>query len=414
MPRCTMVISNMTTKPVAKRSATNDSRGGEERVAEVDTMNRGASREAEWCSSLRRDSAAGRSLLLPMNELPVRNTATYRLCRIFRSSFWAVKALDGNVKFFVSLPIMDGFYRHWRRHGLAILLLTASGCHQVVAPIHVWAPPQLQSAVGCKVAIAPIAGNQKLAGPLHTAMLAHAPRDQGRSFQCIDARSLQDNQTIRLVSATEGETSDIANLSLARRQGVDFLLTGEILPQSPAARTTQQHQESLAVSWKLVDVRGPTGSAGMPIVTQHDVAIDSAAIATAAAEDAWKLITPHVQSANVKLAKSRLALGSNRVNQGNAAAAAGDWMTASENWQRVLDAHPAQHAAMHNLAIAAVARQDYDEARRLIGLALQRSSKPLYRETAVWIEARQRDYHEAFGLPDPVEGWAATRRQPQL
>jgi hypothetical protein len=65
---------------------------------------------------------------------------------------------------------------------------------------------------------------------------------------------------------------------------------------------------------------------------------------------------------------------------------------------------------MHNLAIAAVARQDYSEARRQIAAALAAKSSPLYQTTAVWIERRQRDYHIAFGLPDPPEGWAATRR----
>ena len=339
---------------------------------------------------------------------------TIVLARLFtslgrRNAFQAAVAVDLRAANFVTLWIMDGIYRSIGYRGTAVLLLLSTiGC-QVVAPIHVWARPKLQSAVGHKVAVAPISGDQKIAGPLHTAMIAQAPQEIGRSIQCIDARSLQDNQTIRLVSAVEGETSDIANLSLARRQGVDFLLTGEIIRQSEASRMTLTG-ESLAVSWKLVDVRGHSTAAGIPIITHHDDTLDSQAIAMAAAEDAWKLITPHIQSTSVHLAATVFEAGSSGVKQGNAAAVQGDWMTAEDNWKRVLDAHPKQHAAMHNLAIAAVARQDYDEARRMIGRTLHRRNKPLYRQTAVWIEARQRDYHEAFGLPDPVTGWAATRR----
>jgi hypothetical protein len=299
-----------------------------------------------------------------------------------------------------------------RRFFGVVLVVTASGC-QSVAPIHVWVPPKLQSAVGRKVAIAPIVGDQKIAGPLHAAMIAHAPRDQGRSLQCLDARALHANQTIRLVSAVEGETSDIADLAQAKRQGIDFLLTGTLLQQPREARRGERQDQrpgQLAVSWKLVDVHGKHPVTGFPIVTRHDTSLDPDAIATAAAEDAWRLITPHVTTSSINLAVPRLLTGSSRVRRGNAAAEIGDWMTAQEIWQQAVRVHPNNHAALHNLAIAAVARQDFDEAHRFIGEAVRRGGRSLYRETAVWIEARQREYHQAFGLPDPVHGWSATRR----
>lgn len=342
------------------------------------------------------------------------------------------------------------FYRRrklWLLSGM-LLAMAGSGCRQVSAPIHVWSPPKLQSAVGHKIAIAPIAGDAKIAGPLHTAMIAMAPRDQGRALYAIDARSLpslhspdenRGSQTIRLVSAMEGESSDIAMHSIAKRSDVDFLLTGEIVrrlsderrkrlvvppdaqpidAETPAANVeatepevaARDNRDYLTVSWKLVDIRGDQPSAGMPIVTHHDANLTAREIADAAAADAWKLITPHVQSTSVKLASSRLSFGSERVRKGNLAAMEGDWLQAEQRWNQVLSRYPSQHAAMHNLAIAAVARQDYEAAQRLIGQALQRRNLPLYRETAVWIEASQRDYHEAFGLPDPVSGWSATRR----
>ncbi|MGV3486138.1 MAG: hypothetical protein ACO1RT_17100, partial [Planctomycetaceae bacterium] len=239
------------------------------------------------------------------------------------------------------------------RIAAALLLCVSSGC-QMAAPIHVWTPPQLKSAVGHKVAIAPIAGDQKIAGPLHTAMIAHAPRDNGRVLHCVDTRSLRDDRTIRLVSAIEGETSDIADLSMARRQGIDFLLSGEIIRQPSQSRkllhqaqqsgdvpvaSVQQEAESLAVSWKLVDVRDQGATTGVPIVSHHVGSLDPQAIATAAAQDAWKLITPYVRKDSVSLAVPRIRPGSSLVRRGNAAAAEGDWMTAQETWQRVLVEH---------------------------------------------------------------------------
>ncbi|MGV3485426.1 MAG: hypothetical protein ACO1RT_13490, partial [Planctomycetaceae bacterium] len=89
---------------------------------------------------------------------------------------------------------------------------------------------------------------------------------------------------------------------------------------------------------------------------------------------------------------------------------AATYQAAQETWQRVLVEHPKHHAALHNLAIAAVARQDYDDARRLIGMALKLSNQTLYKQTAVWIETSERQYRESFGLAPPESGWAATRR----
>jgi hypothetical protein len=339
---------------------------------------------------------------------------------------------------------MDEISAHRRFAFLSFAIMVtsiATGCRQISAPIHVWSPPRLQSAVGHRIAIAPVSGDSKIAGPLHTAMMTLAPQDAGRTLYCIDTRSLestQSNQTIRLVSAIEGETSDIAMHSLAKRNDVDFLLTGEIVrqprderkanldsyrgltqPETPEGTPTQDPEVAtvqavgpgyLAVSWKLVDVRGGTPVSGMPIVTHHDAALDPQSIASAAAADAWKLITPFVQADSVELAATRLSFGSERLRRGNQAAIDGDWQRAEELWNQVLQRQPSNHAALHNLAIAAVARQDYEAARSLIGKALKLRNKPLYRESAVWIEARQRDYHEAFQLPDPVGGWAATRR----
>ena len=313
-----------------------------------------------------------------------------------------------------------------------VLCLVASGCRSA-APIHVWSPPKLASAVGGKVAIAPIRGEVALAESLGEAMLRNQPRDEGRSVVALDARRLQGDEKIRLVSAVEGETSDIALVTLARRNDIDFVLVGEVMESSDRrnhatslppdiaanldlsvenAATDSAADESglIRVSWSLMDVRRGIPLSGLPVVTPgnprnpDDQAIDLAAAS------AWELIVPHVIRDHTELIAPRLVFGARDIRQGNVAAAAGDWKTAEAIWLAVLQQYPRSHAAKHNLAVAAIARQDYSAARRYIAEALASRSSPLYRSTSVWIEQSQRDYHTAFGLPDPPEGWAATSR----
>ncbi|HBJ33326.1 MAG TPA: hypothetical protein DDZ51_00905 [Planctomycetaceae bacterium] len=313
-----------------------------------------------------------------------------------------------------------------------VFCLVIGGCRSA-APIYVWTPPKLAPAVGSKVAIAPIRGNSEIAQPLHDAMLRNQPRDSGRSVLAIDAQQLPSGETIRLVSAVEGDTSDIALMTLARRNDIDFVLVGEVLESSDrrhrasnplpampekldlsventATDSSADKRGLIRVSWSLMDVRRGIPLSGLPVVTPGNPSQpDDEAIALAASS-AWELVVPHVFRDHAELTAPRLVFGSGDIRKGNAAAAAGDWNTAEQIWRAILQRHPRNHAAKHNLAVAAVARQDYSAARRFIAEALAARSTQLYRSTAVWIEQSQRDYHTAFGLPDPPEGWAATSR----
>ncbi len=323
--------------------------------------------------------------------------------------------------------------------GIVIAALVLAGCRSA-APLHVWAPPGLASAVGGKIAVAPIRGDDKVAGPLRQAMLRQQPQDQGRSVVAIDARQLQGDGSIRLVSSLEGDDSDFAVLSLARRAEIDFVLMGHVIapterrltpsfetpmggapepglaPQwhsgdeNSATAAADPREQAIRVSWSLFDVRRGQPLSGQPVVTPGNPRSPTDRDLDTAAAAAWELLIPHVVQTKAELAAPRLAPGSRPIRQGNDAAAAGDWQQAEQIWQRVLDKQPKNHAALHNLAVAAVARQQYSEARSLIAAAVAIRSHELYRSTAVWIEQSQRDYHEAFALDDPAEGWAATRR----
>lgn len=317
--------------------------------------------------------------------------------------------------------------------GCAALCLLFGGC-RAAAPVHVWSPPKLASAVGKRVAIAPIRGDADIARRLGDAMRQKQPRDAGRQVVAIDARQLESDNKIRLVSAVEGDASDLALMTLAKRNDIDFVLIGEIvsthgsvrrsageLPPEFAERVTgtventatdsaADQQGLIRVSWSLMDVRRGVPLSGMPVVTPGNPRDPDDDMIDLAATAAWELVVPHIIRDHAELTAPRLSLGSKENRRGNVAAAAGDWYTAEQIWQGVLRHHPDNHAAKHNLAVAAVARQDYVAARRYIAEALATRDLPLYRSTSVWIEQSQRDYHIAFGLPDPPGGWAATRR----
>ncbi|GEM_PF-1003282 len=330
-----------------------------------------------------------------------------------------------------------------------LLLLGGSGC-QTVAPIHVWAPPRIDSAVGKRIAIAPLAGEPRIAEPLHAAMLRQLPTDLGRRVDAIDARQLQNPQNIRLVSADSGEPSDIALVSLARRSDIDLVLFGEVIStsaeRSAAAAKDQGNVPSglggdrpgvrvptegsaeasrnvdsdgkdalaptrtLRISWKLIDIRNDRPLSGQPVVSHGQPGESELDLVNRAAKDAWELLVPHVVQQEAQLAQPRLTARASRIRQGNQVASEGRWSEAEWIWRGVISREPQSHAAMHNLAVAAVARQDFTQARQFIGAALAAKKSSLYQATAVWIETRQREYHASFNLPDPPEGWAATRR----
>lgn len=341
-----------------------------------------------------------------------------------------------------------------------LLWLGGSGC-QTVAPIHVWAPPRIDSAVGKRIAIAPLAGEPRIAEPLHAAMLRQLPTDLGRRVNAIDARQLQNPETIRLVSAESSESSDIALVSLARRNDIDLVLFGEVMSTSSersAAGTQDQDNiasdsnvlrdlgggptgdrpgvreptagsaatsrgtdtdgedasslpvRTLRISWKLIDIRNDRPLSGQPVVSHGKPGESELDLVNRAAKDAWELLVPHVVKQEAQLAQPRLSARASRIRQGNQAAAEGRWSEAEWIWRGVISREPQSHAAMHNLAVAAVARQDFAQARQFIAAALAAKKSSLYQATAVWIETRQREYHASFNLPDPPEGWAATRR----
>lgn len=303
-------------------------------------------------------------------------------------------------------------------------VLLIAGC-RMGAPVHVWEPPQLESAVGKKVVVSAVAGPDQIADDVKQKLLEQAPTDQGRETILVDAAGLQAKSEIQLVSASDAEPNDVALASVARKDGADFLLRGEVITDRTKVPIQSDEDRTLKISWRLtaLDMIHPGG--GSPVVVDVKSAIDrypdlalasnyDEVLATAAVRDTYRLIAPSVTRDRVQLAIPYVLPGSRDVRRGNAAARAGQWGKAEAIWQAVIERHPKFAAALHNLSLAAAAGQDFSRAKQLARKAIRIQPTGLHQQTLVWVELKQRAYHEAFNLPDPPEGWFVTESPSEM
>lgn len=297
--------------------------------------------------------------------------------------------------------------------GLVVLV----GCRMGV-PIHTWKPPKLESTVGKQVIVADVVGPTELAEDLQQRLIDDAPGDIGCETKLIGAQSLEDKSQIKLAAASDGETSDVVLASVARDEGYQYVLRGELLKDRRLTKPTDELQK-LTLSWRLFDLGDQRHCGGAPVVVDTKSALqrypdltllsdDDEILKAAAVRETYGLITPSIHKDRVQLAIPYLLPGSKKVRRGNIAAIKGQWQEAQAIWRQAFQKHPAQVAAIHNLAIAAAAAQDFSQAKELARKAIRKQPTPLHKETLVWIELRQREYHRAFNLPDPPEGWFVT------
>ncbi|WP_250930718.1 hypothetical protein [Aporhodopirellula aestuarii] len=310
----------------------------------------------------------------------------------------------------------------------ALVACVLLGC-QTTAPINLWQPPQLASLSGESLVLMEIAGPTDIATGLRDELLAQSkPIAQKTPTQTVPENTvtfllpeqIADESTIRLVSGFENEPSDLAIAAAARRSGVRYLMRGEIMH----ATGNSHSGERLSVVWKLVGLDADSPTEGMPItISQEQIAqkypdlmqvIDPhTRLQKAMVRETLSLINQSVTRKTAILSEPRYTLGSAAVREGNLLAQQGKWPAAEKVWVLTLERYPAQVGAWINAAIAAAARQDFAQAKQRITRAIQLSAfspanRSLAKETLVWLELQQRDYHETFGLPDPAEGWRVT------
>ena len=300
---------------------------------------------------------------------------------------------------------------------LCWLPVITGGCRMGV-PIHAWDPPELESTVGKRVALSGVAGPAELVGGLQKQLLAQTPSDPGRQMTMVGAGEMQRGSEIQLVSADD-LPNDLAVASVARRRGIDYLLRGEVISGRNRSVSPNGANRTLAVSWRLTGLDGIHAGGGKPVVVDAKTAIDrypdlalvgdlDEILTKAMVRDTYRLITPSVSRDRVQLEIPYLLPGSADVRRGNMAARGGRWGEAESIWSDVRERHPTQIAALHNLALAAAAGQDFSRAKKLARKAIRLHPSQLHKQTMVWIEVKQRAYHEAFGMDDPPEGWFVT------
>lgn len=316
------------------------------------------------------------------------------------------------------------------RFAVLLLLAVPAGC-RVRAPVHVWQPARLASTVGKRVAVSVVASPAETAGAIRERLVGRDPLPSPRNgsasaskfrgsvtaTRLVDARNLESVSPIRLVSASDREMNDVALASVASKRGFDFMLQGQVV-DAPGGMPEGEHR--MTVSWRLSELNGDRPPIGIPVVVELEAAIArhpdlawlgerESALAEAVVRETCGLIAPSIARREAQLAVSYLTPGSRGVRRGNAAAREGNWAAAQAIWRETIRDHPAQSAARVNLAIAAVAEQDFASARRLARQAVARHPTGIAGENLVWVELMQRQYHDAFGLPDPPEGWFVSR-----
>jgi hypothetical protein len=259
------------------------------------------------------------------------------------------------------------------------------------------------------LAIAVVADDPVLTDQLEVALAATKPS----AIQSVFLRN-EDLHPLRQVSTQSRPKSDLEALAESRQQGVSTLIIGEVLQRPKRTRTEAPGTlDRLSVSWRVVDVASGATLGGAPAYMDAELAQRRGQGADTdlmrnLAQVSWHVVAPHVESSEIELAKSTWHLGAKKVREGNHLARKGGWPEAQRRWEEAVKISARNHAAMHNLALAAVAREDFEEARRWIQRAMKAHRG--YEETYAWIEIRRKEYHDAFRLPDPPDGWPLLAR----
>ncbi len=306
-----------------------------------------------------------------------------------------------------------------RLHGGPARLALAPGCSTTKASMHVWKKPKIASTRPQRIAMAPIVGDAEVAKKLELAMNGNRTI-ASQSIALLDAETLERTTAVQL-SSYQVDRSDIGSLSAARRAESQYLVEGEVIRADLAERDNSRRRkpppESISVHWKVIDVASGTKIGENTIVmdrikaekTYPDLEWTGGShadrVVTAMARQSWGLITPYFEKEEVRLANAWVTPGSTLVRKGNAHAKQGRWDLAENDWQQAVSLHPRSKSAWHNLALAAVAREDFQLARDRMEHAESWLKTAPTEQSLVWIEWQQREFHEAFQLPPPKEGW---------
>lgn len=307
------------------------------------------------------------------------------------------------------------------------------------APMHVLHPSRLSVPAAKRIAFAPIAAREGLANELEQAIRAQSPtiRDE---LQLLTAQDLLAASPVRMAS-TAPLTGDLTALMAARGAQAELLLMGEVVQDelSPSvsdpnkspelaqieaanmpliAPPSVQRPERVAVAWRVFDVASgqQVGSQTLAIDRiiadreypdlQYAFPFPRDRVIAASARQTWQSVIPYVEKENVVIALPWLQPGASQIRRGNAYARIGRWDMAEQEWTIASSQHPWSNSAKLNLAVAQIAREDFEAGKATLGTMGPLRLRRRQAETLVWMDQRHRWYHESLNLPPPENGWA--------
>ncbi len=310
-----------------------------------------------------------------------------------------------------------------RARKLLLLVFTAlmlSGCAPH-ARLLVWRPAAEEIQGVNKLVILDLDGEEPYGRIARGALEAQFA--ENRHYTLVDPAVLG---PARSVKNGEGTTDVSAALAAAKFAGVDAILTGQVV--SYKVDDDEQHdthfsfgensgknkkagtsfnafgigidnnhtitrEASVSLTVKLIDVQSQQVVAVRE--SSHNVVAQKVngegnlparervltELLTACSKDVVTLIAPHYVPATVTLARQLYGKGGDDVRRGNEHAQQGDWAAAADSWEAAVKDNPGNHAALHNLALAAEARHDFPAATLHINKAMASYSATLYHET---------------------------------
>ena len=301
-------------------------------------------------------------------------------------------------------------------------------------------PSRIDVPATSRIAIAPIAARESLATELERAIRAQSPHLR-EELQLLTAHDLMEASPVRLAS-TAPLTGDMTALLAARHTQAELLLMGEVVQDELGESTTEgdrtqdeyarykstqmsaigpptlQRPERIAVAWRVFDVASgqQLGSQTLAINRfdtdreypdlQFAFPDPRERVIAASARQTWQSVTPYLARENVDIALPWLQPGAAQIRRGNAYARIGRWDMAEAEWTIAATRYPWSNSAKLNLAIAQVAREDFEAGKATLGTMGPLRMRKLQGETLVWMDQRHRWYVQSLGLPPPEHGWA--------
>ena len=339
-------------------------------------------------------------------------------------------------------PMSFRFQMRVRLQLVVIAVVSLTGC-QMTAPINTWKSGTIARPGIVRVAIAPVGVASramptsyaisveelhKAAQTLENSIVATTPRPNPLLLT-VTPDQMATASEIQLVSF-DNQPNETATVGAARNTNSDLMLQANVVfahltPIEEKRRSflnkllkRKKDEMHLTVHWTVGDVDTGQRVLEQTIDTSEsdvkriakaagsDLQMENSSIVSLAAYRGWQLVSPQLKPEEVLLDLPWLWLGSTQVRKGNGYARQGRWDLAEREWQSVADQHPTNAAAWHNLAISAVAREDFALARSRLKHADSIARGRTTYKTEQWLEMQQRHYHSIMGLPAPPEGWS--------